>query len=242
MGKYKVLIGEDHSDAREILKEFVNLHAEFEVIGETDDGYSLLDTINQCRPDLVLVDINMPHMSGIDAIKDCKEVYPGLHFIFVTAYDDYAAEAFDINAIDYVVKPLQKRRVFAALEKAIPYLKIAPTSLTHNADHKLEVKFGREIYFISLKDILYIEKIERKLFIHTQYKVYETIDTLERFQEHLDNRFIISHRSYIINVKHLSHITVSGKTYLAYFTNYELPASISKQKFEVVKNYIKKIG
>lgn len=242
MKRFKVLIAEDHNDAREILKEFVNLHSEYEVIDEIDNGKELLDAINQSKPDLVLVDINMPYMNGMDAIKDSVNVYPNLHYIFVTAYDDYAAEAFNINAIDYVVKPIQKKRVFAALEKALSYLKKDAGKILKQADGKLEVKFGRELYFISLKDILYVEKIERKLYIHTPYKVYETIDTLERFQEQLDERFIFSHRSYIINVKRLSHITVSGKTYLAYFSNYESPASISKQKIDEVKDYIKKIG
>ncbi|KGP74544.1 LytR/AlgR family response regulator transcription factor [Pontibacillus yanchengensis] len=241
MATYNVLIAEDHEEIREILSAFVDLHTDFEVTKEIDDGAKLLETVNKHKPDLLLVDISMPCLNGVQAIRECLEVYPRLAFIFVTAYDGYAAEAFELNAIDYIVKPVQKKRVFAALEKAKMFLPQGSGAQTANVNKKVEVRFGREIYFIDLQDILFVEKVARKLYIHTSYKIYETISTLEQFAKQLTNQFIMSHRSSIINVKNITHIQLSGNAYLAYFANYQTPAPISKQKVDKVKESIKQI-
>lgn len=237
--EYRVLIAEDHDEAREILREFVNLHSDFEVVGEVPCGSELLEAVIDKKPDLLMVDINMPKMNGVDAIMECLDVYKDLCFVFVTAYDDYAVQAFDLQAVDYVVKPIQKKRVFSALEKAKKVLRQQVEAINTPANRKVEVKFGREIYFIDLDSVLYVEKIARKLYIHTHHKVYETIDTLEQFEQHLNPSFIQSHRSCFINVQHLTFIKISGKSFLGYFSDYEKPAPISKQRIEAIKTKIK---
>ncbi|WP_079479061.1 LytR/AlgR family response regulator transcription factor [Halobacillus salinus] len=230
-----VVIAEDHNDAREILREFVNLHSDFTVVGEVESGSELLQAVNELEPDLLMVDINMPRMNGVDAVKECLEVYKDLSFIFVTAYDDYAVEAFNLQAVDYVVKPVHKKRVFSALEKA----KLSIKQQRHRWNQKVEVKFGREIYFIDLDHILFVEKIARKLYIHTHHEVYETIDTLEHFEKQLNDDFYKSHRSCFVNVHHLTSIKISGKSYLGYFSGYDKPAPISKQRIEELKRKVK---
>lgn len=231
----RVLIAEDNDEAREILREFVNLHSDFTVVGEVASGSELLQAVNELEPDLLMVDINMPEMNGMEAIQECLEVYRELSFIFVTAYDDYAVQAFDLHAVDYVVKPIQKKRVFSALEKA----KTALRQRIPEGNRKVEVKFGREIYFIDLKDILFVEKIARKLYIHTHHKVYETIDTLEQFEKQLNGAFYQSHRSCFVNIHHLTTIKISGKSYLGYFSGYDKAAPISKQRMEELKRRVK---
>ncbi|MCA0970961.1 LytTR family DNA-binding domain-containing protein [Halobacillus litoralis] len=235
---YDVLIAEDHDEAREILREFVDLHSGFRVIGEVKSGDELLPVVMELEPDLLMVDINMPGKSGVEAVKECLEVYSKLFFIFVTAYDEYAIEAFDMEAVDYLVKPIQKKRVFTALEKSKRILKFYTGE--EQLNHKVEVKFGREIYFIRLKDILFVEKIGRKLYIHTLHQVYETVDTLEHFSKQLNDYFFQSHRSCLLNVHHLTSIKISGKSYLGYFSGYDKTAPISKQRIEALKQKIKR--
>ncbi len=110
--KIKVIIAEDNVDAQEILKSLIEPLNHFEVIGIADNGERLLElTINE-MPDLILSDINMPKLDGLVAIKSCLEINPRLKFIFTTAYEIHAVKAFDLNAVDYVMKPLKKERLY----------------------------------------------------------------------------------------------------------------------------------
>jgi two-component system LytT family response regulator len=114
----KTLIVDDEPIARQVLREELELIAGVEIVGEADNGASALEEIQQRRPDLVLLDLQMPLMGGLDVIQNLKH---GTHMpviVIVTAYDSYAIQAFDAGAVDYLLKPVGQERLAQAVERA----------------------------------------------------------------------------------------------------------------------------
>ncbi|WNF35639.1 LytTR family DNA-binding domain-containing protein [Bacillaceae bacterium IKA-2] len=239
--KIKIVIAEDNNDFREILQLFFEPLDQFEVIGVANDGLELLDLNFTLKPDLILVDIQMPMLNGTDAYKECVKTNSKVKCIFITAYDDFAIEAFELNVLDYIVKPIDKKRLYVALERAREGIE-AENQLNNPSQLKrLVVKFDGSLYVISLNSIIYIEKVNRKTYVHTKEQIFETYETLETIKESLDEHFFASHRSYIINLKHVSQIKNDGETYFAYFRNYLKFAYVSKLKLQILQNKLKNL-
>ncbi|WP_308355108.1 LytR/AlgR family response regulator transcription factor [Priestia aryabhattai] len=118
MNKINLIIADDNEDSVEILDYFIEQLPEFEVISICKDGEQLVQEVMAKSPDLLLVDINMPTINGVDAIKKCLRIKPNLNFIFITGYDEFAVKAFELSALDYIVKPIEKTRLYMALERA----------------------------------------------------------------------------------------------------------------------------
>ena len=114
--KLKALIIDDEEPARDIMKHFLKDHEEIEIIGESADGFSGLKSIQELKPDLVFLDVQMPKLTGLELL-DLLDQPPMI--IFSTAYDHYAIKAFEMNAIDYLLKPYSRDRLLQAVQKAV---------------------------------------------------------------------------------------------------------------------------
>ncbi|RFU70798.1 DNA-binding response regulator [Peribacillus saganii] len=232
----KVLIAEDDSSTRKFLKHFIERLPNFDIVGEACNGEDLISSIVTSRPDIVLVDIGMPLLNGMDAIKSCVNLFPMLQVIFITGSDDYALEAFNVKAVDYILKPVEGVRLYTALERAAQNHDQALNKKT--APKKdLMIKLNQSIIFIPQEEILFIERLERKSVIHTKVRQYETNDSLGHLGSLLDSRFLACHRSYIINMEKLEMVEASGQSYKAHFKNYEKTAKISKNKLVELQQY-----
>lgn len=246
MKPIRVMIADDNEDSIEIIKYFIQPLAEFELIGICEDGQALLEEVMVKSPDLVLVDINMPQMNGMDCMKKCLTVKPALKFIFITGYDEFAVKAFELSAVDYIVKPLEKTRLYIALERAkqaCKHLKLKETESETSAEMKrLPVKFNGSIYYVPIEDIIFIEKSGKKCFIYTKAKVYETYENIGDLYSYLTaQEFFQTHRSYIVNFKKISHITPKNETYLVYFFDVQQYAHISKLKIQEVQQKLQSV-
>ncbi len=235
---YRILIADDQEASRKLLKQMINKVASdsFSIIDEAVDGVELVEKVIQQQPDLVMCDIEMPRKRGIDAIRECVQTMPSLAYIFTTAHDKFAVEAFDLNALDYVMKPIQISRLHLALDRAKKTLDQQQTNEAEKqkANNRIPIRFNRSLYYVQVEDVLFIEKRDRKSVIHTAYQSYSSTETLEYFLDFLDDSFVQSHRSFIIHLTHISHIQTSGKSYLVYFHGYDTPAQISKQNIQRV--------
>ena len=116
MEKIRIIIIDDETPAREIIKHYLQEVDSIEVVAECADGFSGLKTISQLKPDLVFLDIQMPRLTGIEMVEVLTEKP---EIIFTTAYDQFALRAFELNAVDYLLKPFPKRRFLEAVKKAI---------------------------------------------------------------------------------------------------------------------------
>lgn len=233
----RLLIADDNAVSRKLLLNMIQRVQNYEVVGEAVNGEDLIQKAQVENPDIVLVDINMPLLNGVEAIKSCKKILPSLQVIFTTSYDDYALEAFDVHAIDYIVKPIKRDRLYDALERAAVFKTQDSAKRTSSTNKDLMVKLHNQYTFIPLDDIIYIEKVQRKAVIHTVNEKIEFNEALYNLEERLDSRFVVSHRSYIINLHYLARIEVAGQTYIAHFKNYHETARVSKYKLDELQKH-----
>jgi two-component system, LytTR family, response regulator len=242
MNPIKLLVAEDNSDSLEIIKYFLSDLPEFQLIGQCDNGNDLVEQVLIKKPDLVITDINMPMKNGFQAIKECLKFFPKLKVIFVTGYDEFAIGAFEMEAVDYIVKPVEKARLFQALDKAKDIIFFEQGKIdTHQVDKKrkvLPLKDQTCTRFIPLADIYFIEKIGKKCLVYTKADIYETNETIGRILTRLDENFFQAHRSYIINLQEVTQITQHNETFIASFPDYDKHAGISKLKINEVKERI----
>ncbi|MCP3761037.1 LytTR family DNA-binding domain-containing protein [Domibacillus sp. A3M-37] len=232
----KVLIADDDAASRKLLRYFIGSLPNYKIIGEAANGEELIKYVTKEKPDVALVDIGMPLLNGMEAVKACKELFPSLQVIFITGHDDYALEAFSVRAVDYILKPIERNRLYSALERAAQAGNIKADK-EQSVKKNLMIKQQKNILFIPLDDIIFIERIDRKSVIHTKNNNFETNEALASLEGALDSRFIASHRSYIINVGLLTKIEAAGQMYKAYFQDYNNTARVSKHKIDELQRY-----
>jgi two-component system, LytTR family, response regulator len=235
----KIITADDNVTSRVLLSHFIHFLPQYKIVGEAVNGEELVRLVLEEKPDIALVDIDMPDLNGMEAVKICKQLVPDLQIIFITGYDEFAVEAFEISATDYIVKPIERTRLFHALEKARKLIELSRQNcLLKSKDKRLGIKSQSSILFLPLKDILFIEKENRKTVIHTSNERYETTETLSEIESKLDDYFFKTHRSYIVNLKKIVKIEPAGETYLAHFLDSHKIAYISKLKINEVQKKI----
>jgi DNA-binding LytR/AlgR family response regulator len=214
--KLSTLIVDDEAPARERLKRLLTHNNTVEIIGEAEDGKSAVEMIEDWNPDLVLLDIQMPGLDGFEVIKMLTKT-PLI--IFVTAYDQYAIQAFEVNAIDYLLKPFTKVRLDRAIEKANQELS-KKTDFTAKIDalfqtlnkqkrylERVAVRHEGRIMVTPVTDIDWIGAEEGTIYIHTKDQRYLVNYTLDEFDSRLSPRtFFRAHRSAIINLNRVKEI------------------------------------
>ena len=203
----KCIIIDDEPLALELLEDFISKVPFLELAGSCSSGFEATAILQEQKIDLIFTDIEMPDFSGIDFIKslDTKPM-----FIFTTAYSHYAVEGFNLNAIDYLVKPIPFHRFLKAATRAQNLLKLKIEEETPVLDQKespqfIFVKSEYENLKINLADIKYIESLKDYIKIHThKEKPILTLSSLKNFEKKLGTiNFIRVHKSYIVSLKHI---------------------------------------
>lgn len=213
--KLQTLIIEDEELARNLLRSYLKDQPDIEIIGECENGFDGVKAINEKKPDLVFLDIQMPKITGFEMIEllDHKP-----QIIFTTAYDQYALKAFELNAVDYLLKPFSKERMQKAIEKVVHHIQ-------HNENNieKLEeltnfrpgeayidrvvVKDRHKIHIITVDKIRYIESLDDYVMIYTHDGRHMKQKTMKYFETYLDPKnFIRIHRSFIVQVDNIAEI------------------------------------
>jgi len=211
----KAIIVEDEEPARDLLRKYLEPFTDIEIIGEYIDGFEGAKAINQLKPDLVFLDIQLPRLTGLEVLE-LLEHAPML--IFTTAYDEYAIKAFEKNAVDYLMKPFSRDRFSQAIERAKIRLKSKPD--TEQSIHQLAenltaettlsrivVKTPKAMIVIPVDDILYLEAQDDYVMIHTSESRHMKKQTMKFFEDRLSpEQFVRVHRSFIANVSHINKL------------------------------------
>lgn len=214
--KIKVIIIDDETLARQIIKNYLSKHSEIEIIAECSDGFDAVKKINQLKPDLIFLDIQMPKITGFEMLE-LIENPPKI--IFITAYDQFAIRAFEVNAVDYLLKPFSEDRFNFSLKKAIARLNDTTNqekeikNILTTTDDKTEIlerviiKDGSKINVIPVDEILYIEAQDDYVLINSKKGKFLKQKTMKYFENHLnENQFVRVHRSFIVNLNFIEHL------------------------------------
>lgn len=243
--KLQTLIIEDEELARNLIRSYLKDLPDIELIGECENGFDGLKAINEKKPDLVFLDIQMPKITGFEMIEllDFKP-----QIIFTTAYDQYALKAFELNAVDYLLKPFSKDRMIAAIDKVKHRIlneekmdekleELANFRVGEEFIDRVVVKDRHKIHIITVDQIRYIESLDDYVMIYTHDGRHIKQKTMKFFEENLDPKnFIRIHRSYIVQVDHIAEIQQYEKeSYIVILKDKD------KTKLKVSKTGYKKI-
>ena len=204
MKKFTVIIIDDERLAREEVKRSLAGLPEFEIIGEAKNYDEAKKQIEALKPELIFLDIQMPGRSGFDLLESLQEVP---QVVFTTAFNEYAVKAFDIEALDYLVKPLREERFAITIERIRK--RLLKTEIAHNdaSDKQVFIKDGNKCFFVQLKDVYLIESADNyaRLYFNNQKALIKR--SLNQLEETLDSSiFFRISRNQIINTKYISHI------------------------------------
>jgi two-component system LytT family response regulator len=221
MQKVKAIIVDDEMLARTIIKKYLKDNEEIELICECTNGFEGIKSINELKPDIVFLDIQMPKLTGFEMLELLDHTP---QIIFSTAYDQYAIKAFEVNATDYLLKPFSQERFNEALSKAIEKIQ------THNIINKdysellvtvneekdslerVVVKTNNKILIVPTEKISFIEAQDDYVQIYSNLGKHLKKQTMKFYEENLDeNIFYRVHRSYIVNINFIEQMELFEK-------------------------------
>jgi two-component system LytT family response regulator len=219
--KLRTILIDDEQPARDVVRHYLKDFTEIEIIAECSDGFTGLKTIQELKPDLVFLDVQMPKLTGLELLELLEQ--PPL-IIFSTAYDQYAIKAFEMNAIDYLLKPYSKERFVQALQKAISQagsgvkadvpVQNLVKSLEESPEflQRIAVKSRHKVAVVPVDEIIYLEAEGDYVMIHTKDARHLKEKTMKYFETHLEpGRFIRIHRSCIVNTAFIDRIEYYDK-------------------------------
>jgi two-component system LytT family response regulator len=221
----RIVIVDDEAPARSLLREYLAAHPGVEVVGECANGFEAVKVIGEQAPDVVFLDIQMPKLDGFEVL-DLLERRPAV--VFVTAYDEYALKAFEVHAVDYVLKPVTRERLAESLAQARARLGAAaptpsPATLAAAARppgryvERLLVKDGANVHVIPVGLVDWIEAQDDYVGIRAEGRTHLKPQPLAEVAAGLDPaRFVRIHRSYVLNIERLARLELYAKdSYLA---------------------------
>lgn len=210
----KAVIIDDEPLAREIVKEYLQSYTQIQIMQECNDGFEGLKAIQQHQPDIIFLDVQMPKINGFEMLELVEEL-PAV--VFTTAFEEHAIRAFEVNAVDYLLKPFSKERFDKALQKWLErrntqpaqetaaLLETAATSPLQST--RIVVKLNGRIKIIPVPDIHYLEAADDYVKIVTQEGSFLKNKTMSFFENTLDpQQFARVHRSYMLNVNQVTRI------------------------------------
>jgi len=244
--KIRTLIIEDEELARKLLRTYLGDYPELEILGECENGFEGVKSINELKPDLIFLDIQMPKITGFEMLE-LIDHHPEI--IFTTAYDQFALKAFEYNAADYLLKPFSKERLQGALEKV-------KEKLMKQTDHedivekmnnfpreefldRVVVKDRHKIHIIPSDQIRYIESLDDYVLIYTHDGRFMKQKTMHYFESALDpHNFARIHRSYIVRVDQIAQLQQYEKESYIAILHDKTKLKVSKSGYKNLKEML----
>lgn len=253
MKKIRTLVVDDEPLARLRIVNLLNKIDYVSVIGECKNGREALKSIKSYKPDLVFLDIQMPDLNGFDVLSQAQ-FNPIPFIIFVTAYDQYALKAFDVHAVDYLLKPFDDERFITALEHAKEQLDLKENAFLHqkmvrlleNYKHQhsdelsaIEIKDRGRSTFINIEDIHSFETQGNYVKIHLVKKTYLYRETLQNIEQQVNPHiFLRIHRSLLLNTNYVKKVKYQGNNQFLFTLQNGQSLLSSRSYREDIVNYM----
>ena len=220
--KIRTVLVDDEQLARQVLREFISAHADLEVVAECSNGFEAVKAVSEQKPDLLFLDVQMPKLDGFEVLELIGDQTA---VVFVTAYDNYAIKAFEVHAVDYLLKPFSAGRFDAALARAKQRLSgAAPQKPPAAADlaasarppaqylDRVAVREGSQVSIIPVGKLDYAEAQDDYVALVSAGKKHLKQQTISSLESALDpQRFMRIHRSYIVNLERVAKVEPYGK-------------------------------
>ncbi len=243
MKKKRVIITDDEPLAREALKLSIDEIDEIEIVAECADGYEAVKAVQEQKPDLLFLDIQMPGLSGFDVLELLGENAPPV--IFVTAYDEYAVKAFEAHALDYLLKPVRVERLRQAIDRVreLPENETADILDSYRKTQppltRILIRSGSSVKVIPVEEIMYFKAQDDFVEVHTEEGSHLKYERLGRLEQLLDSQtFIRIHRSFILNILFLDKVEPYSKdSRLAYLKNGDV-VQVSKSGYKKLRDLL----
>lgn len=240
----KVFICDDDAGMRLVLRKAVEKIDGFEIVGEAEDGETALPLIDDARPDIVFIDVEMPTINGVECAKRIVDIDPKTIIIFATAHAEYMSDAFSIYAFDYLVKPFKIERIYQTMSRIKTLKDVQQEKAIHKVIRqekgldKILLKNKQGINLVDMSDIIIVQREERSTVIYTKDSSYVTSESLSELEERLNRSlFFRSHKSYIINLAMISKIFPYGRwTYIVKLKGTDKDALLTHDKYEEIKD------
>jgi DNA-binding LytR/AlgR family response regulator len=198
----KCLIVDDEPLSRKVLKSYILDHPDLELLGVCKDALEAMEFVEKRGVELLFLDINMPKLSGINFYKALRKKP---EVIFTTAYPEYAVEGFDLEALDYLLKPIAFERFLKSVQKAREKLR-SHHPVASEPDH-IMLKADRKMYRTLFEEVMYFEALGDYVKVHLKDKTIIVTITLKKLLMELPStRFVRTHKSYIINIQHVRYL------------------------------------
>jgi len=216
--KLTAVIVDDEELARQVVREMLKSHAEIEIVGECANGFEAVKTVGELNPDLMFLDIQMPKLDGFEVL----ELLEGnVAVVFVTAHDEHALRAFEVHAVDYLLKPFSTDRFEAALERAklrvgnaVPAARELASAARQPGEYasRIVVKDGTRVQIIPAAKLDFVEAQDDYVALASQGKKHLKQQTIASIEAMLDPRsFLRIHRSYLVNLERVAKVEPYGK-------------------------------
>ena len=198
----KVVIADDEALARERLRMLLSAHEGVEIVAEAENGLTALQACAEFRPDLVLLDIAMPGVDGLEAARHLTAFDPRPAVVFCTAYDAHALSAFEAEAIDYLMKPIRPERLTVALERARTFMSgretLAPAEPSRQPRTHLCARLRGSLRLIPMDDVHYLQAEEKYVVVHHARGEDLIEESLKSLEEEFSGRFVRIHRNCLV--------------------------------------------
>jgi len=217
----RVLVVDDESLARSILIEHLTKLAQIEVVGQAANGFEAVKLAEELSPDLMFLDIQMPKLSGFEVLELLGERAPSV--IFSTAFDEYALRAFEVHAVDYLLKPVEPERLATAVERALHRLQngqltappqelVAAARPPGRSLERVLIRHEGRVHVLPVERVDFVEAQDDYLSFASGGKRFRKQQTMSELETQLDpTRFVRIHRSFIMNIERLARIDLYGK-------------------------------
>jgi two-component system LytT family response regulator len=220
--KLRVVIVDDEPLARAVVREYLAAHDDVEVAAECGNGFDAVKAVTEQTPDLLFLDVQMPKLNGFEVLELIGREVP---VIFVTAYDDYALRAFDVHAVDYLLKPFGQERFAEALARARERLQARGSRPDVDVDalvaaarpkqgplERVLIRDGPQVHVLAVEKIDYVEAQDDYVSFKSEGKEYLKDQTMNAVEASLDpTRFVRIHRSYLLNIDRIARVELYAK-------------------------------
>ena len=238
-----ILIVDDENPARDELTYLLSLENEVEIVGEADSGAAAIGLAAQLKPNVIFMDVQMRGMNGLETAVVLRTIIPDTLLVFATAYDEYAVQAFEVGAVDYLLKPFESGRIHMTVERLKSYHSDEWGAAVQRVDaalhkakvvvQKLPLEKNGKIIMVHYNDLIYVYTQKGMVTVVTIYGEYGYVGTLTELEDRLIQTALVRvHKSYIVNLDKVKEVVpwFKGTYWLKVEGDIEIPVSKSKVK------------